>query len=65
MAGPGQPVLSFNQLSRHQPVRFYSGDGWKKGTITRIEQNSCSVLSFAGSKPKTITIFDVRNLRTE
>lgn len=64
MAGTGKPLLSWKQLSRGQAVTFYTADGWKKGTVTSVNHNSVSVLSFIGSKPKTITIHDTRNLRT-
>jgi hypothetical protein len=63
MAGTRQPLLSWNQLSRGQAVTFYTADGWKKGTVTGINSNSVSILSFIGSKPKTTTVYDLRNVR--
>lgn len=64
MAGTGKPLLNWKQLSKGQAITFYTADGWKKGTVTSINTNSVSVLSFIGSKPKTTTVYDLRNVRT-
>jgi hypothetical protein len=63
MAGTRKPLLSWNQLSKGQAVTFYTADGWKKGAVTSVNHNSVSVFSFIGSKPKTTTIYDLRNIR--
>lgn len=55
--------MNWSSFKKGQAVTFYTADGWKKGTVTGINSNSVSILSFIGSKPKTTTVYDLRNVR--
>lgn len=57
--------MKWSQFHQGQAVTFYTADGWKKGTVLTVNQNSCSVRWSVGSKLKTTTIYDARNIRPQ
>ena len=63
MGRTGKPVLSWKQLRAGQAVTFYTADGWKKGSITNINDHSCSITWTLGSTTKTTNCYDTRNIR--
>ena len=63
MAGPGNPVLSWDQLHKGAAVRFYTSSAWKKGIIANTDSDSCSVAWELGSVNHVTRVWDVRNIR--
>jgi hypothetical protein len=55
--------MNWSVFKRGQAVKFYTADGWKKGTVTHVNPNSCSVLWYVGSTQKTTTVYDTRNIK--
>ena len=63
MARPDGTVLSWNDLQKGQEIRFYASSGWKRGQVSHLYDNSCSIIWSQGANVKTIRIYDLRNLR--
>jgi hypothetical protein len=57
--------VSWAAFHKGQPVQFYTADGWKKGVISTVYDNSCSVLWSVGSTQKTTRIYDCRNIKRQ
>lgn len=57
--------MTWESLARGQPVKAYLSGGWKKGTITNIYANSCTVEWSVGGNTKTTRIYDLRNIKPQ
>ena len=57
--------MNWGSLRKGQAVKFYTADGWKKGTIANVYENSCSVLWSVGSTNKTTRVHDIRNIKPQ
>lgn len=57
--------MNWGALRKGQAVKFYTADGWKKGTIATVYDNSCSVLWNVGSNNKTTRVYDIRNIKPQ
>lgn len=57
--------VSWRELRRGQNVKFYTANGWKKGTVSETYDNSCSITWSQGSTNKTTRVYDTRNVRYE
>lgn len=57
-------VSNWGALRKGQAVRFYTGDGWKKGSVSSTYQNSVAVAWSRGANPATTRVYDLRNIRT-
>lgn len=55
--------MSWSAFKKGQAVTFYCAAGWKKGTVSTVYDNSCSVIWHQGSTEKTTRIYDHRNIR--
>lgn len=63
MGRPGIPVTDWSQISVGDAVHFFTGAGWKKGTVQVRTSQSTQVLFTHGSTESRITIGDLRNVR--
>lgn len=63
MGRPGTELISWRQLSKDQPVHFYTADGWRKGHVSDINTNSATVLWDQGSTQRNTNVYDLRNIR--
>lgn len=64
MARPDGTVLKWSDLKVGQAIRFYTSAGWKRGHISHVYDNSCSITWSQGANTKTIRVHDLRNVRT-
>jgi hypothetical protein len=55
--------VNWGQFRKGQEVEFYTAAGWKKGHVTAVYDNSCSVTWSAGSTNKTTRIYDDRHIK--
>ena len=55
--------MNWGQFRKGQEVKFYTAAGWKKGHVTAVYDNSCSVTWSAGSTNKTTRIYDDRHIK--
>lgn len=57
--------MRWGQFRRGQKVRFYTADGWKKGVVAHVYDNSATVSWSVGSINKTTRVYDTRNIKPE
>lgn len=57
--------MSWRELRVGQNVKFYTAQGWKKGTVSSTYDNSCSITWAQASTTKVTRVYDVRNVRYE
>merc|ERR1711965_612715 len=65
MGRPGNALTEWSEVSVGDVVHFFTGAGWKKGTIQKNTGNSVQILHSHGSNDKRITTSDLRNLRSQ
>lgn len=58
-------LLNWKQLSKGQTVHYKTGSGWRTCTVHSIYEDHATVLATEGSKTKTISIYDKRNIALE
>ena len=54
------PAHPLPVLERNQDVKIYMGAGWAKGTVSRSDLGSCTVL--LPQLQRTVRVFDARNI---
>ena len=65
MGRPGFQLTDWDQVQIGDVVHFFTGAGWRKGTVQKITGQSVQVLHTHGSKDTTVTTSDIRNLRSQ
>ena len=63
MAGPGKPVLKWDDLHKGMAIRFYASGTWKKGTVAHTYTDSCTVAWDIGSIVRVTRVYDLRSIR--
>ena len=60
-----RPVLNWYDLAVGQYVRFRQAAGWKKGHVSHLYNNSCTVIWSQASNEHNTRVYDLRNLQVE
>jgi formyltetrahydrofolate synthetase len=63
MGGARRTVLNWASFHKGQRVRFYTGDGWKKGVVGKVDLSSCTIRWTANSNDKLTRVYDTRNVQ--
>lgn len=62
MGRPKHHLLSWKQLRPGHAVTFYTGTGWKKGTVIAIHDSHCTILHENGTDTRSTNVYDKRNV---
>ena len=60
-----RPVLNWYDFNIGQYVRFRQAAGWKKGHVSHLYDNSCTVTWNQASNEHNTRVYDLRNLQAE
>lgn len=63
MGRPGYAVTDWSEISIGEVVYFFTGGGWKKGTVQQQKNSQLLLIHVNGSKEIKVTVWDLRNVR--
>ena len=56
--------MNFRRFAIGQQVQFYTGSGWKSGSIVSTSDASCLISWSTGATHKLTSVYDDRNVRS-